>query len=55
MLTYIPVSFFFSVIFRVRVTIKNRVRVRVSSRVRFGFGMGNLIGGTAGAVEHTFL
>ena len=34
MLTYIPVSFLFSFIFRVRVRVINRVRVRVSFRVR---------------------
>ena len=42
MLTYIPVSFLFSFIFRVWVRVKNRVRVRVSFRVR-DFGIGNLI------------
>ena len=59
MLTYIPVSFLFSFIFRVtRVRVKNRDRVRVSFRVRevgfglgFGFGIGNLIGGAAGTVD----
>ena len=52
-LTYIPVSFLFSFIFRVRVGVKNSVRVRVSFRVRLGFrfGIGNFIGGAAGAVE----
>ena len=55
MLTCIPVWFLFSFIFWVPVRVTNRVRVRVSSRVRFGFGIGNLIGGAAGAVEHTFL
>jgi len=36
MLTYIPVSFFFSFNFRVRIRVKNRVRVsfRVRAKVR---------------------
>ena len=63
MLTYIPVSFLFSFIFRVtRVRVKNRDRVRVSFRVRevgfglgFGFRIGNLIGGAAGTVDRCAL
>ena len=54
MLTYIPVSFLFSFIFRVRV--KNRVWVRVSFRLglAFRFGIGNqivIICGAAGTVD----